>query len=114
VSLRFVNKAPFAQKALTETRIFRERSSLDRTVARQIARELEVQTEEIGHCAIYEDELQRIWPLNEENRKAKIAQFATEYGFKLSFYKQGAMRHHRERCADQNAVNYWEINRRQT
>jgi hypothetical protein len=27
------------------------------------------------HCAVYEDELQRIWPLNEENRKAKIAQF---------------------------------------
>jgi hypothetical protein len=50
---------------------------------------LEVQTEEIGHCAIYEDELQRIWPLNEENRKAKIAQFAKDYGFQLSFYKQG-------------------------
>jgi hypothetical protein len=33
--------------------------------------------------------LQRIWPLNEENRKAKIEQFAKEYGFKLSFYKQG-------------------------
>jgi hypothetical protein len=33
--------------------------------------------------------LQRIWPLNEENRKAKIAQFAKDYGFKLSFYKQG-------------------------
>jgi hypothetical protein len=67
-----VNKAHVAQKALTETRIFRARSSLDRTVARQIARKLEVQTEKIGHCAIYEDELQRIWPLNEENRKAKM------------------------------------------
>jgi hypothetical protein len=33
--------------------------------------------------------LERIWPLNEENRKAKIAQFAKEYGFHLSFYKQG-------------------------
>jgi hypothetical protein len=48
-------------------------------------------------CAIYEDELQRIWPLDEENRKAKIAQFAKEYGFKLSFYKTRAMRHLRER-----------------
>jgi hypothetical protein len=68
------------------------RSKEDRPLkilARQIARELEVQTEEIGHCAIYEDELQRIWPLNEQNRKAKIAQFAKEYGFKLSFYKRG-------------------------
>ena len=33
--------------------------------------------------------MQRIWPLNEKNRKAKIAQFAKEYGFHLSFYKQG-------------------------
>jgi hypothetical protein len=30
-----------------------------------------------------------IWPLNEENRKGKIAEFAKEHGFKLSFYKQG-------------------------
>jgi hypothetical protein len=58
-------------------------------LARLIKRKLELQTEQIGHCAIYENELQRIWPLNERNRKAKIAQFAKEYGFKLSFYKQG-------------------------
>jgi hypothetical protein len=60
-----------------------------RILAKRIERELQVQTEKIGHCAIYEDELQRIWPLDEENRKAKIAQFAKEYGFQLSFYKQG-------------------------
>jgi hypothetical protein len=58
-------------------------------LARRIKRELEVQTQKIGHCAIYENELQRIWPLDEQNRKAKIAQFAKEYGFKLSFYKEG-------------------------
>jgi hypothetical protein len=28
-------------------------------------------------------------PLDEENRKGKIEQFARQYGFKLSFYKQG-------------------------
>jgi hypothetical protein len=53
------------------------------------AKRLQVETTKAGHCAIYEDELQRIWPLNEEDRKAKIAQFAKEHGFKLSFYKQG-------------------------
>jgi hypothetical protein len=52
-------------------------------------RELEVQTQRIGHRAIYEDELQRIWPLDEENRRAKIEQFVKEHGFKLSFYKHG-------------------------
>ena len=53
-------------------------------LAAQIERELETETATIGHCAIYEDQLQRIWPLDEENRK--IEQFAKEHGFRLSFY----------------------------
>jgi len=60
-----------------------------KNLARQIHRELENQTAQIGHCAIYENELQRLWPLDEENRRAKIELFAHGYGFKLSFYKQG-------------------------
>jgi hypothetical protein len=58
-------------------------------LAKQIERELETETAKIGHCAIYEDELQRSWPLNMENRKAKIEQFAKEHGFKLSSTKRG-------------------------
>jgi hypothetical protein len=27
----------------------------------------------VAHCAVYEDELQRIWPLTEEDREKKIA-----------------------------------------
>jgi len=55
-------------------------------LAKRIERELKTKT---GHCAIYEEELQRIWSLSEKDRKAKIEQFAKEYGFKLSHYKQG-------------------------
>ena len=58
-------------------------------LASQIKRELETQTKNLGHCAIYEQELQRIWPLDEKDRKRKIAEFAREYGFYLNFYKQG-------------------------
>jgi len=58
-------------------------------LAGQIKLQLETQDREIGHCAIYEQELQRIWPLDEEDRERKIAQFARDYGFYLSFYKQG-------------------------
>jgi hypothetical protein len=58
-------------------------------LARRIQQQLEKQTAEIGHCAIYEEELQRLWPLDEKNRKAKIEQFAREFGFKLSFYRPG-------------------------
>ena len=60
-----------------------------KTLAGKIQRELEEQTASKGHCAIYENELQRLWPLNEENRKAKIEQFAKQFGFKLIFYKSG-------------------------
>jgi hypothetical protein len=58
-------------------------------LARQIRRELELKTQAMGHCAIYEDKLQRIWPLDEKDRERKIAQFAREHGFYLSFYRQG-------------------------
>ena len=54
-----------------------------------IRRELQLQAGKYGHCAVYEDELQRIWSINEENRKAKIAQFAKENGFRLVYYKPG-------------------------
>ncbi len=58
-------------------------------LASQVKRQLETQTTNLGHCAIYEEELQRIWPLDEEDREKKIAQFAWDYGFHLSFYKSG-------------------------
>src|SRR5260370_4952415 len=48
-----------------------------------------LQVGEGQHYAAYEDELQRIWPLDEKDRKARITQFAKEGGFCLSFYKKG-------------------------
>ena len=60
-----------------------------KTLAARIKRQLLLDTGKWGHCAIYENELQRIWPLNEENRKRKIEQFAKEYGLRLSFYRPG-------------------------
>jgi hypothetical protein len=48
-------------------------------LAAQIERELETETAMIGHCAIYEDQLQLISPLDKENRKRKIEQFAKEH-----------------------------------
>lgn len=60
-----------------------------KTLAQRIRRELEAETQAVGHCAIYENDLKRLWPITEINRKEKISQFAKEYGFKLSFYKLG-------------------------
>jgi hypothetical protein len=58
-------------------------------LAQLIRRQLRLETNEFGYCAIYENELQRVWPKNEENRKAKIARFAKEHGFRLIYYKLG-------------------------
>ena len=58
-----------------------------KVLARRIERQLHVG--EWKHCAVYEDELKRLWPLNEREREAKIAQFAKKYGFRLRFYRKG-------------------------
>jgi hypothetical protein len=50
-------------------------------LAQLIRRQLQLEANEFGHCAIYEDELQRVWPKNEENRKANVAQFAKDTDF---------------------------------
>jgi hypothetical protein len=56
------------------------------TLATRIEHELQFRARK--HYAAYEDELQRIWPLEEQHRKAKIARFAKEHGFRLRFYGQ--------------------------
>jgi hypothetical protein len=57
------------------------------TLARHIGYQLQLR--EDAHCAVYENELQRLWPLHEKDREAKIAQFAKEYGFRLRYYSKG-------------------------
>jgi len=51
--------------------------------------QLRLEPGKFGHCVIYEHELQRVWPTNEENREVKIEQFAKEQGLRLAYYKQG-------------------------
>jgi hypothetical protein len=58
-------------------------------LAGQIQRGLESRNGIIDHYALLEEELQRVWPLNENDRERKIAQFAKDYGFQLTFYRQG-------------------------
>ena len=41
------------------------------------------------HSMIRDADLERIWPINEEDREEKIAQFAKQYGFRLRFYAKG-------------------------
>jgi hypothetical protein len=41
------------------------------------------------HCAVYEEELQRLWPLEAKHREETIAEFAKKYGLRLRFYQKG-------------------------
>jgi len=42
-----------------------------------------------GLCAVYENDLNRLWPKNGKKRLGKVEQFAKEHGWKLSHYTDG-------------------------
>jgi hypothetical protein len=54
-----------------------------------LAAQIHRQLESGDRCTVYEFELIRVWPLNEKDRQAKIAAFATEHGFRLQYYRIG-------------------------
>ena len=54
-------------------------------LASRIAKELK----KANHCAVYEPELTRVWPDNDDTRQAKVASFAKQHGWRLRFYKEG-------------------------
>ena len=60
-----------------------------KTLAGLIRRQLRLEANKFGYCGLYDKELQRIWPLDEKNRKAKIEQFAKRHGFRLAYYNHG-------------------------
>ena len=53
-------------------------------LATRIAKELK----SAKHCAVYEPELTRFWPC-EENQEAQIASFAKKNGWRLRHYSHG-------------------------
>jgi hypothetical protein len=56
-----------------------------RRLLRQIKRELKT----AKHCAIYQEELSRVWPDDGNEREPQIARFAEDHGFRLRFYRDG-------------------------
>jgi len=55
-----------------------------RTLLRQIKRELKT----AKHCAVYEEELSRVWP-DGNQREPKVARLRRDHGFRLRFYRDG-------------------------
>jgi hypothetical protein len=52
---------------------------------RQIKRELKT----AKHCAVYDEELSRVWPHDGNQRESKVARFAEDNGLRLRFYRDG-------------------------
>ena len=55
-----------------------------RILLRQIRRELKT----AKHCAVYDEELSRVWP-DGNQREQNVARFAKDHGFRLRFYRDG-------------------------
>jgi hypothetical protein len=56
---------------------------------RKLLREIKRELKTAKHCAIYEEELNRVWPKYGVQREPKIARFAEDNGFRLRFYRNG-------------------------
>src|SRR5215467_8251586 len=66
-----------------------EISAASETLERNTHGQLHLKASDLDHCAVYEKDVQRVWQIAEENRKAKIAEFGEKRGFRLAYYKQG-------------------------
>ena len=51
-------------------------------LARTIAKELKT----AKHCAVYRQELTRVWPGGGRNREQAVREFAQKHGWRLRFY----------------------------
>jgi hypothetical protein len=52
---------------------------------RKLANRIEQELKKAKHCAIYDDELNRVWPHNGNRREAQIQQFAQNHGWRLRY-----------------------------
>ena len=56
---------------------------------RKLLRQIKHELKTAMHCAVYEEELNRVWPDDLNQRASKIARFAENNGFRLRFYRDG-------------------------
>jgi hypothetical protein len=56
---------------------------------RKLITYIEEELRTANHCAVYNEELARVWPDNGKRREAEIAQFAKIHGWRLRFYREG-------------------------
>ena len=55
---------------------------------RKLLQQIKCELKTAKHCAVYEEELSRIWPAGNQ-REPKVRRFASDNGFRLRFYRDG-------------------------
>lgn len=56
---------------------------------RKLVHRIEQELQTAKHCAVYEEELTRVWPRDGKRRETEIAHFAQEHGWRLRHYHEG-------------------------
>ena len=55
---------------------------------RKLLQQIKYELKTAKHCAVYEEELSRVWPAGNQ-REPKVRRFAEDNGFRLRFYRDG-------------------------
>lgn len=56
---------------------------------RKLARHIKQELQTANHCAVYSEELTRVWPGDNKRRETLVAKFAYEHGWRLRYYSDG-------------------------
>ena len=56
---------------------------------RKLLRQIKHELKTAKHCAVYQEQLTRVWPGDRNPRETQIAEFAKQHGFRLRFYRDG-------------------------
>ena len=57
------------------------------TAMRKFVHRIKKELQTAKHCAVYEDELNRVWPSDGERRESEIARFAQDHEWRLRYYR---------------------------
>ena len=56
---------------------------------RKLVHRIKKELQTAKHCAVYEGDLNRVWPYDGKRREAEIARFAQDHGWRLRYYHDG-------------------------
>lgn len=91
---KFARQTPIKEERCDSSGAMKVQMKTPATIAKQMERAMQRAGRDCllyqnEHCTLFENDLERICPRNDENRRKKLTEFAAQYGFRLRFYCQG-------------------------